>query len=105
MAHGLCCMWEVIVDTKINFLGPNGSGMGRMDRSSPNRVQAYKNRPMKRSKDIYGIFKKNSKLVTENIKTLSQRQNMEEAFSPSQDMAKDVGSYLKGGSLLGSKTP
>ena len=62
MAHGLYCMWEVIVDTKINFLGPNGSGMGRMDRSSPNQAQAYKNQPMKRSRDISGIFKKKFKV-------------------------------------------
>ena len=36
-----------------------------------------------------------SKLPAENIKTLSQRHNMEETFSLSQDMAEDVDSYLK----------
>ena len=28
---------------------------------------------------------------------------MQEAFSPSQDMAKDVGSYLKGGKFVGEQ--
>ena len=44
-----------------------------------------------------------SKLSAKNIKTLSQKQNMEKTFSPSQDMAKDVGIYLNGGKLLGEQ--
>ena len=48
---------------------------------------------MKRSRDIFGILKKNSKLLADNIKTLCQRQNMEDIFfSSSHDMAEDVGS-------------
>ena len=38
-----------------------------------------------------------SKMPTENIDTLPQRQKMEETFFPSHDMAKDVGN---GGKLL-----
>ena len=34
-------------------------------------------------------------MSTKNIETLSQRQKMEETFSPSHDMAKDVGSGEK----------
>ena len=55
---------------------------------------------MKRSRDIFGVFKKISKLGVENIEALSERQNMEETFSPSQDMAEDVDSYLNCGKLL-----
>ena len=55
---------------------------------------------MKRSKDISRTFKKMSKLSVENIETLFQRQKIKETFSPSHDMAKDVGS---GGKLLGEK--
>ena len=52
---------------------------------------------MKKSKDISGIFKKISKLPTENIKTLSQKQKVKDIFSPSQDMTECVGN---GGKLL-----
>ena len=52
---------------------------------------------MKRSRDISGIFKKISKLPIENIETLSQKQKVEDTFSPNQDMAEYVGS---GGKLL-----
>ena len=65
-----------------------------------NEARTHENQPMKRSRDIYEIFKKNSKLPTENIETLSQRKKMEETFSPSHDMAKDVGN---GGKLLGEQ--
>ena len=41
-----------------------------------------------------------SKPSTENIETLSQKQNMEKTFSLSQDMAENVGS---GGKLLGEQ--
>ena len=58
---------------------------------------------MKRSKDISRVLKKNSKLTIENIETLSQRQNMEETFSPSQDMVEDEDNYLNGGKLLGEQ--
>ena len=37
------------------------------------KAQVRKNQQMKRSRDIYGIFKKNSKLSAENIETLSQK--------------------------------
>ena len=50
---------------------------------------------MKRSRDIFGIFKNNSKLPVENIETLSQKQKMDESFSQSQDMAEYVGSCGK----------
>ena len=40
-------------------------------------------------------FLKFSKLPAENINTLSQRHNMKETFSLSQDMAEDMDSYLK----------
>ena len=61
------------------FLGQNGSGMSRIDMSSPNhasltqsdKAQAHENQPMKRSKDNSGIFKKLSNLPIENIETLS----------------------------------
>ena len=80
--------------------------MGRINMSSPNRAsptkynkaQAHENQPIKRSRDIYENFKKISKLPIENIETLSQRKKMEETFSPTHDMAKDVGSGRK---LLG----
>ena len=52
---------------------------------------------MKRSRDIYGIFKKISKLGTENIETLSQKQNVEKTFCLSQDMTEYVDN---GGKLL-----
>ena len=85
--------------------------MVRIDMSSTNctsstqsnKARTYENQPIKRSKDIYEIFKKISKLQTENIDTLSQRKKMEETFSPSHDMAKDVGKMVE--SYLGSKTP
>ena len=37
------------------------------------------------------------------METLSQRQKMEKAYSPSQDMAEYVDSYLKGGKLHGEQ--
>ena len=66
MSHGPHCMRGEIVDTKINFLGPSGSEMGRIDMPRPNRAspiqsdkaQAHENQPMKRSKDIMEILKK-----------------------------------------------
>ena len=42
-----------------------------------------------------------SKFPAKNIETLSQRQNMDETFSPSQEM--DLGSYLNGGKSLGEQ--
>ena len=47
------------------------------------KAQAHENQPMKRSRNIYEIFKKISKLAVENIETLSQKQKVEETFSPS----------------------
>ena len=88
MAYGPYCMRGAIVNTKNKFFGPNGSGMGQIDMLSPNRVSptqsdkayANKNQPMKRSRDIARIFKKNSKLPVENIETLSQRQRWRRFF-------------------------
>ena len=60
MAHGPYCMRGAIVDTKNNFFSSIGSGMGRMDISSPTKsekAQVHENQPMKMSKDIYGTFK------------------------------------------------
>ena len=73
-------------------------------RAQPNLI---KPKPMRISpwKDIRTFLKflNLSKLSAKNIKTLSQKQNMEKTFSPSQDMAKDVGIYLSGGKLLGEQ--
>ena len=55
---------------------------------------------MKGSKDVFGIFFKISKLPIESIETLSQKQKVEETFSPSRDMVEYVGS---GGKLLGEQ--
>ena len=44
-----------------------------------------------------------SKLSAKNIETLSQKQKMEETFSPSQDKVEDLGSYLNGGKALGEQ--
>ena len=52
---------------------------------------------MKRFRDIYKIFKNLSKLPAKNIETLSQKQKVEETFSPSRDMVEYVGN---GGKLL-----
>ena len=59
-----------------------------------------KSKPMKRSKDIYEILKKISKLPVENIETLSQRKKIEKTFSPSHDLVEDVDSSEK---LLGEQ--
>ena len=44
-----------------------------------------------------------SKFPAKNIETLSQRKNMEDTFSSSQDMTEDVDSYLNGGKSLGEQ--
>ena len=54
-------------------------------------------KPMKNSKNIYGILKYLSKLPVESGETLSQRENMKETFSPSHNMTKYVKSYEKWG--------
>ena len=62
----------------------------------PMRISSWK-----RTKDISEIFfKKNSKLIVENIETLSHNAKMEETFSPSHDMVEDLGN---GGNLLGEQ--
>ena len=58
-------MLGAIVNTKNKFFGPNGSRMGRIDMSNPNRrsptqsqkAQAHDNQPIKRSSDISEILK------------------------------------------------
>ena len=89
-------MRKAIVDTTNNFFSLNGCGMGRIDMPTQSeKAQTHKNQPMKRSRDIYGIFKKNSKLLVENIKTFSQKQNVEKTFCLSQDMTEYVGNGEK----------
>ena len=67
---------------KYYFFCPNGSGMGQIDMSSLNRMsltqsdkaQARENQPMKKVQgNVWNFFEKKSKLLKENIETLSQR--------------------------------
>ena len=76
---------HLLLIRKNNFYGPINSGMGIID------MQPNSRKPMKKSRDIYEIFKKISKLSTKNIKILSQKKKVDETFSPSQDMTKYMG--------------
>ena len=82
---------QVVLDIKNNFLDPSGSEMGRIYMPSSNhaksiqsdKAQTHDNQSMKRSKDIFEILKKISKLSIKNIKTMSQKKKVDETFSPS----------------------
>ena len=59
------------------------------------KAQSHENRPMKRSRDIYGILKKKSKLPAKNIEILFQKQKIDDIFSSSHDMIEYMNNYLK----------
>ena len=58
---------------------------------------------MKRLKDIAEILNNLSKFPAESSEILSQREKMEETFSPSHDIVEYMSSYWKWGKFLGEQ--
>ena len=84
--------YYLLLTLKIIF-GPNSSGIGRIDMSTQfEKAQAHENQPMKRFRDIYGVFKIFQSYQQGILRLCLKGKRWRRFFFLSHDMVDDMGS-------------